>query len=389
MKIGIFTDTYYPDINGVASATMMQKEILEKHGHQVVIVTTGLNKQKKVTFEDGILRIPGLPLKFIYNYRLAFFFSKGAYDILKKMNFDIIHVEQEFGISLFGRICSKIFDTPLVYTYHTNYSDYSKMFTKGRKVPDNIYKNTVKFLTRKITENKNLIVTPSYKSKSILRSAGINKHIYVIPNAIDLEDYLKEITQEDKNKFYEYYNLPKNKKLLLYLGRIGVEKNIDEVIAIFKLYQKEKDDAVLLIVGDGPYKNELIKKYGDDKNIYFVNKIPHQKTPIFYKMADIFLNASTSETQGLTYIEAATSGAIILAKYDFNLDTVIQHNKTGFFFDTIENGKETLKRILSLSDDKKNIIRKNAQENCLSLYSEDNYYQEVMDVYNKALRDNL
>ena len=305
------------------------------------------------------------------------------------MNFDIIHVEQEFGISLFGRICSKIFDTPLVYTYHTNYSDYSKMFTKGRKVPDNIYKNTVKFLTRKITENKNLIVTPSYKSKSILRSAGINKHIYVIPNAIDLQDYLKEITQEDKNKFYEYYNLPKNKKLLLYLGRIGVEKNIDEVIAIFKLYQKEKDDAVLLIVGDGPYKNELIKKYGEDKNIYFVNKIPHQKTPIFYKMADIFLNASTSETQGLTYIEAATSGAIILAKYDFNLDTVIQHNKTGFFFDTIENGKETLKRILSLSDDKKNIIRKNAQENCLSLYSEDNYYQEVMDVYNKALRDNL
>ena len=181
MIIGIFTDTYYPDLNGVATATKTLRDVLISHGHQVIIITTGLKGQKKFSFEDGIMRIPGASLKFLYDYRMSFWFNREAYQALKKIPFDLFHIQQEFGVSIFGRICAKLFDVPLVYTYHTSYADYSN-YVSHTKVSERYTKKVIVTLVKKILSMKGEIITPSLKTRKILLSYGVTRYINVLRN---------------------------------------------------------------------------------------------------------------------------------------------------------------------------------------------------------------
>ncbi len=389
MVIGIFTDTYYPDINGVATATKTLAEVLKKHGHEVIIITTGLKGQKKFSFEDGIMRIPGASLKFLYDYRLAFFFNAHAYRILKKIHFDLFHIQQEFGISIFGRICAKIFQVPVVYTYHTSYADYSN-YLSHFKISERYMSKLIVTLVKKVLSMKGEIVTPSLKTKKILLSYGVNRYINVVPNAVDFSDYEKEKDIEREKEFRKEYGL-ENRHILLYLGRVAKEKNIDELLDGFNKYKKdyEDKDTVLLIVGSGPDLDRLKEKkettpYKDD--IYFLGKVPHEDTGFYYQIADAFLSASLSETQGLTYSEAIASSCIVLAKYDFNLDYLIQDSKTGYFFDDANSLSERIHTILSLSNEEKSKVLTEAKRRNEYLFGKETYYERIMHVYEKALR---
>jgi 1,2-diacylglycerol 3-alpha-glucosyltransferase len=390
MIIGIFTDTYPPDVNGVASASQTLKEVLEAHGHEVIVVTTGLKGQKRLSFQDHIMRIPGFSLRFLYDYRMAFFFNQEAYRELRKIPFDIIHVQQEFGISMFGRICANAFEVPLVYTYHTSYEDYSDYFSHGRKIQDRIAKNAIKNIVRKIVSMKGEIVTPSQKSRLMLKDYGLNRYINVVPNAIDLGIFYQKQDPEQEKAFRKEHGIGE-RKILLYLGRVATEKNISEVVEGYEKYRDRypEEDPILLLVGGGPLEKKLHERVLSSpyaSSILFLGSVPHEKTPFYYSIADGFLCASTSETQGLTYSEAIASGTIVLAKYDFNLEGFIQDGVTGFFFDDEEAFVEKIHRVITLSPEEKDRIRKAADERNRSLFSSESYYERILHVYEKAKR---
>ena len=107
MRIGIFTDTYTPFINGVTTSVLMLKKALEKRGHVVYVVTVN-DENMQYRFEDNgkVLRIPGIPIG-IYDYRLTGIYPIKAIKIIKRWNLDIIHSQTEFGIGTFARIISK------------------------------------------------------------------------------------------------------------------------------------------------------------------------------------------------------------------------------------------------------------------------------------------
>jgi 1,2-diacylglycerol 3-alpha-glucosyltransferase len=393
MIIGIFTDTYPPDINGVATASQTLKEVLESHGHTVVIVTTGLKGQRHYSFDNGILRIPGWSLAFLYDYRLSFFFHSKAYAILKRIPFDIIHVQQEFGISVFGRICARTFDVPLVYTYHTSYEDYSRYVSHGNPLADRIAKHAIKSLVWKIVSLNGEIVTPSQKSRRFLKDYGVTRYINVVPNANDLSQYEGKQDAEKERQFREEHGLI-GKNILLYLGRIAFEKNVEEIIEGFNLYKKNSGDdkTTLLLVGGGPETKEIhdiIAKSPYHADILLLGPVPHEATGFYYRMASAFVSASTSETQGLTYSEAIACHTLVIAKYDFNLEGFIEDGVTGFFFNDIDGLVEVFTRVLSLSDSAKEKIRIAAIDRNHSLFSEESYYQRILHVYEKARRTNF
>ena len=146
MRIGIFTDTYPPYINGVSTSITMLKNGLEKKGHEVFIVTVNSEKLGyKYEENEHIIRIPGIPIG-IYDYRLTGIYPLRAINKIKKWNLDVIHSQTEFGVGTFARIISKQFNIPLVHTYHTMYEDYVYYITKGyfdgasKKIVDNIIK---------------------------------------------------------------------------------------------------------------------------------------------------------------------------------------------------------------------------------------------------------
>lgn len=390
MVIGIFSDTYEPDINGVANATKRLRDTLISHGHQVILVTTGLPHQKKFTFEGGIRRIPGKILSSLYGYRRSFVYNSAAFKALSMFHFDIFHIQQEFGVSIFGRICSKFFHVPLVYTYHTCYPDYSNYLSGGKKIPDFLAKKTIISLVKKIVSRKGEVITPSKKSRRLLESYGLRRFVNVVPNAIDLQPFLQPVEKEKREAFKKAHGL-EGKRILLYLGRIAKEKNILELREGFCLY-KEKfndNDTVLFLVGAGPllvpYK-EKASSLPYAKDILFYGAIPHEDTPFFYHLADAFISASTSETQGLTYNEAMASKTLVLAHYDENLAEYIKDGQTGFFFDSVETRAEKIHACLSLDDKAKEKRRDEAEKRNALYCSPERFYKRIIHVYQKAIR---
>lgn len=390
MVIGIFTDTYEPDLNGVATATKVLRDTLTSHGHKVIVITTGLPHQKDFSFQNGVRRIPGVVLSFLYGYRRSWIYNSAAYKELAKIHFDVFHIQQEFGISIFGRICASLFHVPLVYTYHTSYPDYSGYLSGGKKIPDALVKKTIVSVIKKITARRGEIITPSKKSLHLLESYGLRRFVNVIPNALNLTPFNKEKDLEREKDFRKAHDL-EGKRILLYLGRISEEKNIQELLEGFCLYKTRYQDekTVLLLVGSGPHLDQYKVEAATlpfAKDILFYGPVPHDDTCFFYQLCDAFINASTSETQGLTYNEARASKAIVIAHYDNNLTDLIKDGETGFFFDDRDSRAEKIDFVLTRTEEEKEARAEKAKEENAFFCSPERFYKKIIHVYEKAIR---
>lgn len=387
MKVGIFTDTYPPEINGVATSCEMLKKTLESHGHEVFLVTTNSSLNKMI-YEDHCLRIPGILLKKLYNYRLAGIFHPKATKIIKSWNLDIIHTQTEGGVGLYARLLAPSLKIPLVYTYHTMYVDYTYYVTKG--IMDQSVKNIVKKLSKVLCETCDEFTTPSEKTKNALRGYGVERYINVVPNGIDLDRFEDNEKNIERIKRYRKENNLEDTKILLSLGRIAQEKSIDVLLRGYALFLKKNPSikTKLLVVGDGPSKPNLEKLAHDldiKDHVSFIGKVPYEDVPFFYQLADLYLSASTSETQGLTFVEAIASKTLVLCRFDENLVDVIKENQTGFYFGDEESFALKLEKVLNIKENEINqIIEKAYLEN--KKYSLESFYLNMKEVYDRATR---
>ena len=387
MKVGIFTDTYPPEINGVATSCEMLKKTLESHGHEVFLVTTNSSLNKMI-YEDYCLRIPGILLKKLYNYRLAGIFHPKATKIIKSWKLDIIHTQTEGGVGLYARLLAPSLKIPLVYTYHTMYVDYTYYVTKG--IMDQSVKNIVKKLSKVLCETCDEFTTPSEKTKNALRGYGVERYINVVPNGIDLDRFEDNEKNIERIKRYRKENNLEDTKILLSLGRIAQEKSIDVLLRGYALFLKKNPSikTKLLVVGDGPSKPNLEKLAHDldiKDHVSFIGKVPYEDVPFFYQLADLYLSASTSETQGLTFVEAIASKTLVLCRFDENLVDVIKENQTGFYFGDEESFALKLEKVLNIKENEINqIIEKAYLEN--KKYSLESFYLNMKEVYDRARR---
>lgn len=387
MNIAIFSDTYLPEINGVAVSVNSLFKLLRKYGHNAYVVTT--SSEKDISFVDNVLRIPGLELKKLYGYRASFIYNDKAYQILKKLKLDLVHINTEFGISQFGFIVASKLNIPSVYTYHTMYEDYTYYATKGYF--DRFSKWAIREFDKTCMNRATEIISPSEKTKIYIRSIGVEKYVNIVPTGFDFERFLP--TEENRKRSLEMkkdLGIESNKKILLCLGRIAKEKSFDIIIKGYAEYlEKYKDqDTILLFVGDGPARNELeelTKSLNVSNRVRFIGKVDNSLVPFYYLMSDIFLNASISETQGLTFMEAMASELLVLCRFDNNLVGVIDNNKTGFFFQEISDFKDKLNYVLSLSKEETDLIKKRAFES-IDCFSEKTFYNNIVEVYKRALR---
>lgn len=388
MRIALFSDTYPPDINGVSTSVLLQKKALEEMGHDVLVVTTGLKHQRKVTLEDKVLRIPGVTLPFLYGYRLAFPYNHRAWQLLKDESFDVLHVQQEFGVSLFGRLLSRQRDIPMVYTFHTCYEDYTPYLTRGRKLPDALLKKVVARLLRFIGEHNAEIVTPSEKARKVLRGYGIDRPIHVLPSPMEVRP-VERIPDEVLERKRAELHL-EGRKVCLSLGRIALEKNLEETLSSFQAFRRlyPDEESVLLVVGDGPERKRLEKEYAS-RDILFLGSVPHEETNLYYQLSDVFLTSSKTETQGLTIVEAMENSLLVLARYDFNLEGFLQDGRNCLLYDHRENMPLKIRQALSLSPEERREKVEEARKTVERLYDPRGYAERIVHVYEKAIRREL
>lgn len=383
MRIGLFTDTYPPHINGVATSVLMLKKALEKKGHQVFVVTVNNDSlEYKYEEDENIIRIPGIPIG-IYDYRLTSIYPIKAVNTIKNWNLDVIHSHTEFGIGTFARFMSKQFSIPLVHTYHTMYEDYIHYVTKGYF--DSSSKKIVEYLTLFYCDKTaNELIVPTKKTYDLFKEKyEVNKNIHIIPTGIELDRFYTE--NVDKNKIKELkkkYQILKDEFTIVFVGRLAKEKNIQFLIENHKELVKYNQDVRLLIIGDGPDMEEyakLIEKLKLTDNVVLVGKVPYDEMPCYYQVADVFVTASQTETQGLTVIEAMAAGIAPVCIKDESFETVVIDGLNGNLF---KNKNEYIKIIKKLIDDRTELetLSKQARLNA-EAHSSKYYAERVLDVY--------
>ena len=385
MRVGLFTDTYKPHINGVATSILMLENALRKLGCEVFIVTVNNDILSYDFGNDHVIRIPGIPTG-IYDYRLSGIYPIKAINKIKKWNLDIIHSHTEFGIGTFARIIAKQLDIPIVHTYHTMYEDYVHYITRGHF--NNTSKKNVEYFTKfycdkTVTE----LIVPTKKTYDLFKEKyKYDRNVHIIPTGIEVERFYKDNIDFDKVKdLKKQYGIKKDDFVILFVGRIAKEKSIDFLIDNQASLVKKNKNCKLIIVGGGPDLEILkkkAKKLGD--NVIFTGKVPWDEVPYYYHLANCFATASHTETQGLTVIEAMAAGIPVVCLDDESFNTVVIEGECGYLF---KDKKKYKNSIIKLMNDKENAIKMGRTALIESdKYSAKYYAESVIKVYEIALK---
>lgn len=306
MNIAIFTDTYFPQVSGVATSIQTLKETFEDNGHQVYIFTTS---DPKAEYEDHVFRYESVPFLFFKDRRVAIPSFASIYRKCKDLNIDVVHTQTEFSMGLMGVSVARYMRIPLIHTYHTWYEKYLHYILNGKLIS----RKTVVHLSKLFCDQADLVISPSQQMKEVLRDYNIQKPIHVLATGVKLP---KQIEQETLIAFRQKWGINEDDYLLLSINRIAEEKNLIAIIEQFPQVLADIPNAKLLLAGDGPQLPEL-KTLTAEMNltdkIIFPGFISHNQVNVLYQTADVYVNLSTSETQGLTFIEAITNHLPVIA----------------------------------------------------------------------------
>lgn len=389
MRIGLFTDSYPPYINGVSTSVAMLKRSLEKKGHIVYVVTVGNNAVKyEYDEEERVVKVPGIPIG-IYDYRISKIYPLSMINTMKSWNLDVIHSHTEFGIGIFARLFAKQFNIPLVHTYHTLYEDYTHYITHGYF--DKSSKKIVEYLTKFYCDKTaNELIVPTNKIYKLFKEKyEFTKNIHIIPTGIEVERFFTEnVDNQLTQSLCKKLGIEKRDFIITFVGRLAAEKNVEFLLKAQQKLIKNHNNIKLLIIGDGPDKKsyeELAKELKIDKKVIFNGKASWEEMPYYYHCADIFATASTTETQGLTVIEAMAAGKVPLCIKDESFLGTVTHELNGMIFNTEE---EYIEQVLTLYADSalRQKLGKQARiqaEHCSSA----SYAERVLEVYKRAIID--
>ena len=383
MRVGIFSDTYRPQVNGVVSSILTLEKELRKKGHKVYIITT--TDPDAPTVEPNVLRIPSVEFKPLPQYRLGMLYSSKIIKKIKRLELDIIHSQTEWGVGTFARFAAINLEIPLVHTYHTLYEYYTHYVTRGHfTVPA---KKLAAAISKFYCEKCNALIVPTRKVEDILYSYDVDKEMNIIPTGIEMDKFYRENYTDEEIRFMrENFGIKDTDFLCVYIGRIAKEKSIDVLIDMFSKITDETYK--FMIVGRGPVIEDLkeqAEKLGINDRVIFTGEVPHDKVPVYYQMGDVFLNASISETQGLTFVEAMAAKTPVNARYDLNLEDLLVKNEAGLVY---KDEEEFINNIKLLKENKE--FREKIIENAYNVsqdFTAEKFGDRVEAVYKKTIEE--
>ena len=378
LTIGMFTDTYMPQINGVATSINILTRELEKMGHKVYIITIR-DKATSLHFDGKILRIPGFRVLRGTDYRLAnIIMTPPVAKIVREMNLDIVHTHTEFAIGLLGTYVSKFQHIPQVHTYHTMYDDYIH-YTTNFKPFQRIALSVVRNYVKDFTDECNKVFVPTEKTKDVLHEYQVTAEMVTIPTGIDFSKFIIDESHEQVVTLKEQLGYTDQDFVCLNIGRVSKEKNveviIDNVISLIPDYPQIK----LVIIGDGPDYKRLVEKTSNYRdNIRFLGRVPWEQIGYYYKLGDAFVVASRFETQGLTIIEALSSGLPVVCPDDQAFLNVVEDGMNGLIFH--EDGQIKDKILQLMNEETYEHILSNTA-NSVVKYSSEYFVETVQNEY--------
>lgn len=382
MKVLITTDWYQPVVNGVVTSVMNLKEELTRQGHEVRILTLSADGQSRET--EDVLYLGSLNIGRIYpNARMRVFPVRKWLEKLAAWGPDVVHSQCEFSTFSIAKKMAAYLNIPLVHTYHTIYEDYTHYFSPNRAMG----RLAAEIFSRHVCSQADAIIAPSQKVENLLTDYGIYRPIRVIPTGINLDPFLAPVV--DKRALRKGLGLPEEGCLLMYVGRLAKEKNLESVFETLSDWKHQIGTLPLklVVVGDGPNGESLRAlhhRLGLEEVVLFTGMVAPEQVADYYHAGDAFVTASESETQGLTYMEALASGLPVVCREDDCVKELIVSGQNGYTYKTEDGLLKALKVLCSMDRKAYCHMAQAARKSALP-YSAQIFGQAVAALYDEAI----
>lgn len=381
MNIGLFTDTYFPQVSGVATSIKTLKEQLEAQGHQVYIFTSTDPKVSKNANEPHIYRFSSVPFVWFKDRRMTYRGGFQALQIAKELKLDIVHTQTEFSLGMIGKFVARQMKIPIVHTFHTNYEDYLHYIANGKIIKP----GGVAVIARYFMHGMTGIVSPSKQTFDTLKEYKVDTPVVIIPTGVRVAHKPEEDHSQD---LYKQLGLTPKTPIVMSIGRVASEKNIDDVITAFAQVVEQIPEAKLVIVGDGPARSALESQASDlgiRESVIFVGEVQHEEVYSYYRLGDVFASASTSETQGITFIESITADTPVVAMHSDYMDGIVIDPSIGTLVETPDALADPIVRYLKAKETGEVIGDPSEREGILHEIDERTFGHRMIDFYRETL----
>jgi glycosyltransferase involved in cell wall biosynthesis len=387
MKIAIFSDTF--QINGVTTIVHQSARRLAELGHKVCIFAIGKNLEKisnanphgNLTF----ISLPSLPATWVYPNERFYIPLGFSYAHIKEFAPDIIHTHLPLTVGWEAIFLAKFLKIPIIGTHHTFYDHYLKHvkmdFGWGKKLT---WKYTISYYNR-----CDLVLSPSKSLADAMTEQGLKKPIEVLKNFIDTEVFCPA-NEQKKQSLKAKFGL--KDKSIIYMGRLSYEKSVDQVFKAFSLVTKNNPSIRLMVVGDGPEKEKLIKlshKLGISEKVIFTGFLRDEELTEALQANDIFISASLTESFSLTIVEAMACGLPVIAAKEKGPTEIIEDGVNGFLIPP-GDPKMLAQKISELLASPKKLAEFGAASRQLAMsYSKESIIDKLEAFYKKLINKTL
>lgn len=349
MKIALVTDTYFPRINGVSTSTQIFAEEFQKLGHEVHIYAPAFPNSIDESDHIKVHRFPSLYLFFDPEDRLGLpFRDRKLVQHFLDQKFDIVHTQTPFTIGGPAVKWARQSGAKVVHTYHTLFAAYTEHYLWF--LPKALGVWYAKNASRRYCNSCDLLITPSTEMRDVLLSYDVAKPIEVIPTGIRLERF----KGRDEKRFREIKGYKPEDKVLLFMGRVAEEKNIDFLLKVVKRLKPVIPTLQFLIAGEGAAKKRLermTEEMGLADCVHFAGYLSKEDWRDCYAGSDLFIFASVTETQGLVVTEAMAAGTPVVAVGEMGIKDVMASGKGGLMTRLDEDEfTDAVKRMLTDKD---------------------------------------
>lgn len=300
MRIGIFTECYKPITNGVVVSVESFRQELAARGHEVWVFTP--DYQSYADERVIPLRSIGLPARTLYRCATPWMRRPAP------PHLDIVHAHSPFSTGLLARTLSRRYQSPLVFTYHTRLEDYAHYLP----LPRALARRTLVWASRVYCNWTDMVLTPTPEIQRLLLGYGVSSRIEVLPTGIHLEG----LERADGGRLRQRFGISAHARILLTVGRLAPEKNLPFLLQAFQAVHAAHPSTVLVVVGDGPDKPQLVRmvqSLGLEGAVHFAGMVERADIVHYYRGAELFVFASVTETQGLVVGEALQAGTPVVA----------------------------------------------------------------------------
>ncbi len=385
MRVALFTETYLPQINGAVTHIKMLKDGLNALGHQAIVVAPKAVKEYSLT--DDELICPGLPLKKLYNNNLAAPYSRKREEYIRRFKPDVIHIHNEFGMGFSALKMAKKLNVPLIYTLHSEYNKY--LFYIAFPGAQHLAEKLSHKYMAHFAKNADAMISPSAKAQEYLKEIGVDREVIVIPNNADVDTFSADHRDEKKrNELRDSLGTPHSALVFCFVGRIGKEKSIDDLIDFWAAAEIPTGRAELWIIGDGPQLEELrlkVKADGLDSSVRFLGSMEHGQIPQYLWAADFYATASLSEMHSVSMLEAMAAGLPVLQRLDEQNLSQIKEGVNGHIYKDGADFKAKVQHLLTMSDAEIKEFQKRTADS-MRAHGKEELARKVLEVYETAIQ---